>query len=216
VVDEAQDFLEGWWDPLLTLHADPEEGWLYLFADDNQNLDGGTLPVKNVETCPPLPHNLRNTKRIHEFVSVFHSGPSTAGARGPEGRDVEILGYEDDAGLRRLLAIVLRNLEEEKVPPEDVVVLTPSGRTKSRLRADREVDGFLLSETPEPGAVLASSVHAFKGLERPVVILAELGHKHLEDLDRYLYVGRSRARSHLIVLASEPVARELRRRIGLE
>jgi ATP-dependent exoDNAse (exonuclease V) beta subunit len=74
---------------------------------------------------------------------------------------------------------------------------------------------FHLSETVEPGTVLATSVHAFKGLERPVVILAELGDKHLEDVNRYLYVGGSRARNHLIVLASEPVARELRRLTGL-
>jgi UvrD-like helicase C-terminal domain/AAA domain len=216
VVDEAQDFLEDWWDPLLALHEEPEEGWLYLFADDNQNLYGGTFPVENMEMCPPLPHNVRNTRRIHRFVSVFHRGESDPAARGPEGRDVEILGYRDDRELRRLLGVVLRNLAEERVPPEDIAVLTPPGKRKSRLRADPNVDGFRLSETPAPGAVLASSIHGFKGLEAPVVILAELGDKHLEDLDRYLYVGGSRARSHLIVLATEPVARELRRRVGIE
>jgi hypothetical protein len=47
------------------------------------------------------------------------------------------------------------------------------------------------------------------------VILAELGDKHREDLSRYLYVGGSRARNHLIVLATEPVARELRRLTGV-
>ncbi len=53
------------------------------------------------------------------------------------------------------------------------------------------------------------------GLERPVVILAELGDKHLEDLRDYLYVGGSRARNHLVVLAAEPVARELRAITGV-
>ena len=57
--------------------------------------------------------------------------------------------------------------------------------------------------------------HAFKGLERPVVILAELGDKHLEDLRQYLYVGGSRARNHLVVLATESVARELRTITGV-
>jgi hypothetical protein len=47
------------------------------------------------------------------------------------------------------------------------------------------------------------------------VILAELGDKHLEDLQRYLYVGGSRARNHLVVLAAEPVARELRAITGV-
>lgn len=106
---------------------------------------------------------------------------------------------------------MLTNLvEEEHVPLEDIVVLTPSGKDKSRLRGRGSVDGFKLSDTVEPGTVLTASVHGFKGLERPVVILAELGDKHQEDIARYLYVGGSRARNELIVLASEPVARDLR------
>ena len=63
--------------------------------------------------------------------------------------------------------------------------------------------------------MLATSIHGFKGLEREVVILAELGDKHLEDLRRYLYVGASRATHELVVLALEPVARELRRLAGV-
>jgi hypothetical protein len=98
---------------------------------------------------------------------------------------------------------------------QDIAVLTPSGGGKSRLRARGEAGGYRLSETVEPDTILATSVHAFKGLERPVIILAELGDKHMEDLGRYLYVGGSRARNHLIVLATEPVARELRRLAGV-
>jgi AAA domain/UvrD-like helicase C-terminal domain/Nuclease-related domain len=217
VVDEAQDFREHWWPALLATHRDPDHGRLYLFADDNQNLYGGALPVEDIERCPPLPHNLRNTKAIHEFVSVFHRSEQPPLSKGPEGRPVDVLGYRDDDHLARQLAVVLRNLtEEEHVPVEDIVVLTPSGKGKSRLRARDKVDGFRLSDRPEKDAVWATSVHSFKGLERPVVILAELGDKHLEDLDRYLYVGGSRARNHLLVLATEPVAHELRERTGLD
>src|SRR5581483_1854672 len=112
VVDEAQDFRDGWWPALLALHRDPDEGFLYLFADDNQNLYGGRLPLDQVELCPPLPANLRNTRAIHEFVSVFYAGGTRPAARGPEGRAPEILGYRDDDDLARLLATVLRNLVE--------------------------------------------------------------------------------------------------------
>ena len=216
VVDEAQDFREWWWPALLSLHTDPEAGPLYVFADDNQNLYGGTLPVDEEDRVGPIALNLRNTKEIGEFVSVFYRGDQQPVARGPEGDPVQILGYDDDEGLARLLAVVLANLvEEEHVPLEDIVVLTPSGTEKSRLRSRGRVDGYRLSESVEPGTVLATSVHAFKGLERPVVILAELGDKHLEDLRQYLYVGASRARNHLVVLATEPVARELRTITGV-
>jgi len=216
VVDEGQDFREWWWPALLSLHTDPDGGFLYVFADDNQNLYGGALPVGEGDRVGPISLNLRNTKQIGEFVSVFYKGEQEPIARGPEGQPVEILGYAGEDDLEHLLAVVLRNLvEEEHVPLEDIVVLTPSGTGKSRLRRTGTVDGYRLSETVEPGTVLATSVHAFKGLERPVVILAELGDKHLEDLRDYLYVGGSRARNHLVVLAAEPVARELRAITGV-
>lgn len=216
VVDEGQDFRAWWWPALLSLHADPDDGPLYVFADDNQNLYGGELPVEEEDVVGPIGANLRNTRQIGEFVSVFYRGEQQPIARGPEGEAVEVLGYEDEEGLAHLLSVVLRNLvDEEHVPLEDIVVLTPSGAEKSSLRRRGSVDGFRLSETVEPGTVLATSVHAFKGLERPIVILAELGDKHLEDLKQYLYIGGSRARNHLVVLAAEPVARELRSVIGV-
>src|SRR5919201_2532006 len=211
VVDEAQDFREWWWPALLMLHRDPDHGALYLFADDNQNLYGGTPPLAEEDRLPPLRHNLRNSRRIGEFVSVFYDGSEKPSAKGPEGRPPQILGCTDDEDLAHLLAVVLTNLvEEERVSLEDIVVLTPSGRRKSRLRQRDAVNGFTLSDEVEQGTVLTSSVHGFKGLERPVVILAELGDRHQEDLARYLYVGGSRARNELIVLAIEEVARDLR------
>lgn len=216
VVDEGQDFLEWWWPALLGLHREPDDGTLFVFADDNQNLYGGTLPVPEEARLGPICQNLRNTKEIGEFVSVFYEGVEKPIAKGPSGVPVEILGYDDDEGLVHLLAVVLRNLvEAEDVPLDEIAVLTPSGMEKSRLRSRGKVDGFRLSESVEPDTVLATSVHGFKGLERPVVILAELGDKHLDDLGRYLYVGGSRARNHLIVLATEPVARELRQLTGV-
>lgn len=216
VVDEAQDFREWWWPSLFALHREPDEGALYLFFDNNQNLYGGALPATNIDECPPLPANVRNTKAIADFVSVFYDGLDEPLALGPEGRPPQILGYEDDDGLAHLLGVVLRNLvEEEHLALDDLVILTPSGKSKSRLRERERVDGFRLSDHPEEDAVLATSIHGFKGLEREVVILAELGDKHLEDLRQYLYVGASRAKNELIVLAFEPVARELRRLTGV-
>jgi superfamily I DNA/RNA helicase len=38
VVDEGQDFLEGWWYPLQFCLADPDRSVLYIFHDDNQQI----------------------------------------------------------------------------------------------------------------------------------------------------------------------------------
>jgi hypothetical protein len=216
VVDEAQDFRSWWWPALLATHVDPDHGTLYLFADDSQNLYGGDeLPVSPEEIEPPLPNNLRNTRAIHEFVSVFFdagsAGPGTS--KGPPGREVEVLEYDNEAELDRLLEVVLTNLtEQERIPLEDIVVLSPGGRDKSRLWARRAFGPFRLSDHVEAETVLWSSVHAFKGLERPVVILAEIGDGHQEDVASYLRAGATRARNHLIVLASGEAARDIRRR----
>jgi hypothetical protein len=215
VVDEAQDFLPAWWPKLMLLHRHADDGSLFLFADSNQNLYGGVTPEDMVDLTLPLPANLRNTKPIHEFVSVFFRGDERVDGRGPEGRPVEVLSYRDEEDEVRLLALVLKNLEQEQVPLSDIVVLTPARAAKSPLRTRGRVNGYEFSAEPEPGKVLACTVHGFKGLERPVVILAEIGERHREDLARYLYVGGSRARSHLIILATDPVARELRSLAGV-
>ena len=213
VVDEAQDFRDWWWPALLALQEDPDDGTLYVFADDHQNLyGGGGLPMRPEDLVPPLPANLRNTQRIHEFVTVHFDADSRPTAKGPPGRPVEVLDYRDEDDLARLLGVVLTNLtEQEHVPLDEIVVLTPGGRDRSVLWRRREFGSFRLSDRVEPGSVLWSSVHAFKGLERPVVILAELSEGHSGEIDTFVYVGGSRARHHLIVLATEGVARELRR-----
>jgi hypothetical protein len=215
VVDEAQDFREWWWPALLALHRDPDDGILYVFADQQQSLYGGELPIDAADRVGPLAHNIRNTKQIAEFVSVFYDGDDRPVSRGPLGRPVEVLGYRDDADLAHVLEVVLLNLlDEEGLDEGDVAIITPSGPKRSRVLSKHQVGRFRLSDRVEEGTVLATSVNAFRGLERPVVILAEVD-KADERLKRYLYVGASRARNHLIVLATEDVAREIRTLAGV-
>jgi hypothetical protein len=216
VVDESQDFRPWWWPALLSLHVDPDEGTLYLFGDDSQNLyGGGELPVSPDDVLPPLPHNIRNTEAINTFVSVFFDadGAGAGEPKGPKGRDVEVLDYTDDDALIHVVDVVLTNLiDQEQVPVDDIVVLTPAGRDKSVLWRRRELGTHTLTDVPaDDGSVLWSTVHSFKGLERPVVILAELGERHDVDIEPYLRVGGTRAKSHLIVIATKSVAKRIRK-----
>jgi hypothetical protein len=59
VVDEAQDFADAWWDPLLAALKDDEAGGLYVFSDEGQRVFNrhGSSPVPLV----PLPHQLPGT-----------------------------------------------------------------------------------------------------------------------------------------------------------
>jgi superfamily I DNA/RNA helicase len=55
-----------------------------------------------------------------------------------------------------------------------------------------------------------ASVFRYKGLESPVVVLAEIDERVGEaELRGLLYVGATRARSHLVIVASEELVSRL-------
>jgi hypothetical protein len=202
LVDEGQDFLEPWWTPLQALLADPDEGILYVFYDDNQALytGGARLPIR---TPPfPLTRNCRNTQAIHRHVLRWYQGAETPTVLGPEGRPPETLTYRDEDAMREHVRRTLHRLvHEEKVPERDIVVLTPRGRDTSALWRDPQFGNLRLTDAwpPAPNHIHCATVWAFKGLERPVVVLTEIGPAS-GKLAELQYVGGSRAMSHLVVI----------------
>lgn len=66
IVDEAQDFAESWWTPLLRSLRDEESGGLFVYSDENQRIFArfGRPPVPLVPLV--LDQNLRNTRQIHD------------------------------------------------------------------------------------------------------------------------------------------------------
>ena len=84
VVDEGQDFLDSWWDPLLLSLADQAGGILYVLHDDNQNLYRRTTSFPGRMLEIPLQDNLRNTQKISELTTKFYRGAPMR-ALGPVG-----------------------------------------------------------------------------------------------------------------------------------
>lgn len=122
-----------------------------------------------------------------------------------------------------MLGTVLRNvIDKGRVPVSDVVVLTPrSPRSSWLMRPDGAPVGAwpyrLMPEYGREGAVLpaptkgnevrVATIHRYKGLESPVVVLAEIdGRVGEQELASLLYVGATRARAHLVVVCSEEMA----------
>jgi hypothetical protein len=230
VVDEAQDLDAVWWLPLLDLLRDRTHGIVYVFGDANQDLyharEPDELGVVMPDAIDPfyLTENRRSTRAIAAFASRFAS--TDALALGPEGRPVEIFTYPDaDAdACRRVLGTALRRvIDTGKVAPTDVVVLTPRSNRSSWLMGERPVEAWpyrLMPEYGPEGAVLppptkggevrVATIHRYKGLESPVVVLCEIDARVEEaDLAGLLYVGATRARSHLVVVAGESLAGHL-------
>jgi hypothetical protein len=217
IVDEGQDFRDNWWVPLQCLLQDPDRGIFYVFFDDNQNLyrTAQSIPL---ELAPfSLTRNCRNTQHIHQTVMRFYRSDQTPLAQGPVGRPVEVHTYNDMATLKRVLSQTLHRLVvNEGLPVQDIVILTPKGRERSSLWRLGMVGNFRLTEqwTTASGEVFCSTIHSFKGLESPVVILAEIEPYAAQDLESLLYVGCSRACHHLIVLISTDLAGDLQNRLN--
>ncbi len=220
LVDEGQDMEELWWVALTAALSDPADSVLYVFYDDNQMVktDKGGDSAEDPEPpiladlglqSFPLRENVRNTRAIHKVASGFYrGGPSEP--HGPSGRTVEWYEYTDEAGLKRELRRLLhRLLVVEDVPPGQIAVLTPRPLDQSAL--PNILASLDTRERPH-----ATSIRTFKGLERPVVILAELDDwfAALPERERNAlsYVGTSRPRNHLSLLGHSPVLAALRDR----
>ncbi len=217
IVDEGQDFKETYWIALASLLHE-KEGIFYVFYDDNQNLYGGTSSLVGIvdETPFLLTENCRNTRAIHRVVRSFYSQPDRLVCNGPDGRTPETTLYRDPQDMLKCLQAALHRLiNEERVQVEDVVILTPHAQEKSALKAGTRLGNFVItSNKPERrNGIQATSIHRFKGLERKVVILAEIDSSYIHNPEMLMYVGSSRARTHLLFFIEQDAPAAIRHQI---
>ena len=193
VVDEAQDFSAAWWPPTLACLRDQDTGGLYAFLDEAQRVFDrrGEVPIP----LPPivLEENIRNTRQI---AQVFGSlGAAQAIYRGMKGPPVRFIPCPQDEAIDQADSQVDRLLGEGWEPGQIALLVTGTRHQLQKEMIDYHGwdgywDAFFAADDVFYGHVLG-----FKGLERPVVVLAVNG---LRDESR-LYVGLSRARSCLVV-----------------
>jgi hypothetical protein len=202
IVDEGQDFEEAWWTPLELLLRDNEASIFYIFFDDNQRIyvQQSTFPMK--QEPYHLTVNCRNTQYIHRQVLRFYQGEVQPTSLGPKGRPVEIVRYGASGHVQAAVMKLLHRLAiDERVPTDELLVMTPLSAEKSALQYKTPGRVTLTDRLPvTPGQVFTTTIHNFKGLERSIIVLAEVERWPRDNLERLLYVACSRARNHLIVL----------------
>ena len=88
---------------------------------------------------------------------------------------------------------------QDKVRPEDIVILTTSSVPNSMLTNISAVNGVSISTEPKKNNILFTSVRKFKGLEAKAVLLIDILVNRLtnELHKRLVYVGSSRANTYL-------------------
>lgn len=225
IVDEGQDLQPAWWDLLVQLLRDPQQGILYIFYDDNQCLYQHALEFPIGDEAFPLTINCRNTQNIQRAVVQFYRSDEIPKVRGPMGAPIEYIWYDAQPDLGRCLdALLVRLTQQENIPVEEIAVLTPSYRSIQRwLEMPHHGPALSYNYPPSAGTVYGTTIFAFKGLERSIVVLTEVDSLWLSNwaqvnLDELLYVGCSRAINYLIVLLNRqgnPKVHELFAKAGL-
>ena len=87
-----------------------------------------------------------------------------------------------------------------------MVILGPRRRETSLIGNRPSIAGWSIRDLTHarPGDLAYSTIHAFKGLERPVVIIIDAEAASIDESDALLYVAMSRARLRLFILALRP------------
>ena len=144
--------------------------------------------------------------RSSQLVNRYYKGSQSLVALGPLGREVTVLSYDDQHSLFQSLRRILHELVvEQVVPVEDLVILTPYSESRSQLSRAGSLGRFRLTTNWEcgPNEIYYTTIHSFKGLESPIIILAEIESTLQHRVQELLYVACSRARNHLVVICHQ-------------
>jgi len=201
VVDEAQDFADDWWPVILAASKDSDVK-LAVFRDDEQAVFSERKGRPEVDLVPfVLDENLRNTRQIVDaFRPLITANPLARGGHGPQ---VEIVSCRPDEVLDTADEMVQRLHDRRGYLPEHIALLTTLHRHNVQKELDRDKTAYW-QEFISGSDVFYSTVSGFKGLERPVIVLAIDGFHPGVDPRSVRYAGMSRATELLIVV--EPTA----------
>ena len=218
VVDEAQDFAEDWWTPLLKALRDEVDGGLYLFSDENQRIFArfGRPPVELVPLV--LDHNLRNTKQVHACFGPL--APSRMYSRGGDGPAVRFVASSSEDALDAADDEVDRLLEEGWDPARVCLLTTGHRHPVQQEQTDFHGKTGYWRSFWEGEDVFYGHVLGSKGLERAAVVLCVNEAGERDRARERLYVGMSRATDVLVVVGDPEVVRvvggdEVAKRLGI-
>lgn len=201
VIDEGQDFPE---DCIEVLESCTRRSF-YVFYDKNQLVQKFKLPewLDRAECRLKLHKNCRNTKQIAETVArsmrITDMKLPPYPVDGVSKPVFKIAGFEQTQNVVRIL---LRKILSNGIKKERIAILTVRTGNDSRLKGIDKLGDFILGETPGR-EILFTTIRKFKGLEADAVILVDVTVDTFisEEMRRDFYVGISRAKQYLYVVA---------------
>ena len=226
IVDELQDLLDDQDNFFLALDSvlsgGLERGKFSFFGDfDNQSIyhpfisqDEALVRLQKYTffTVCKLTTNCRNTPEICSTISDLTGVKYKAIRLKPSHLETKFIQYGNEEEEKKKLDQLLENFStgKEKIKPNDVIILSPRSRKNSIVReySDAQIENFSI---PKGEGVSFSTIHAFKGLESPVVILVDVDsyqNVSTQNNESLIYVGVSRAQAKLYIFESKNAVKE--------
>lgn len=224
ILDEAQDLLRGrWLDVLdLSLRGGLAGGRWRAFGDlRNQSLYEAPGTARDIwrerlamhAALASLSDNCRNRPRIVEVVHLLANlEPRYRTTLRPDnGCNYDLLFHVDADEERAQLEETLNALRAEGFTDEDIVLLHPRVQCAAIDVGPlaRGAIGFRAFSASGRGGIRHGTVHAFKGLEARVIVLADVGDIVGPRARALFYVGVTRAQERLVILAEARVKAQL-------
>lgn len=231
IIDEAQDILRhDYLDFLdLCLAGGLAAGTWNMFGDFiyQQIYTAATLQMKDfiTERCINTPVymlgvNCRNTPRIAAYAPLLGGlAPDYNKILRPDDNiKPELLFFRDEQQQKEKLSeLLMRFREKEKFKGPEIIILSPSAENccaanLSSPWRDR-VKPFRLESAG--GHIRYSTIHSFKGLEAPVIIVTDLNKIRDTESMNLLYIAVTRSLSRLVLLFQDSVRADLRKILGV-
>lgn len=195
IVDEGQDFSPAVWTAVKALV--PEEADFIVFYDPEQNIFQRDLAALPSFPWPDatLTRNCRNTRAVGEVLRLHAPETMVLHEEAPLGEVPEVYSACNRKALReRLMAVLERLLEQEGIPPTDIVLMGAHALQKMSLETVMARFQGLRYFT----------YRKFKGLEAPVLILIDVDEENPLWDRSARYTAISRAVHKLILLKLKP------------
>ena len=231
IIDEAQDVLRPDYLNFLDLClADGlAAGTWNIFGDFvyQQIYPAATMQMEDfiMKRCVNTPVyklgiNCRNTPRIAAYAPLLGGlTPDYSRILRPDDNvKPELVFFNDEQQQKEILSeLLLHFREKEKFKGSEIVILSPLAENCCAANLpipwrDR-VKPFRLE--PGGGHIRYSTIHSFKGLEAPVIIVTDLNKIKDTESRNLLYIAVTRSLSRLILLIQESVRPELRKILGV-
>ena len=128
------------------------------------------------------------------------------------GSGVETIFYSNADEQVRLLSHHLDGLIKDYMPKQIVILSSRKDEDSAACTLKSRIDTGILvqqkSKKNEENLVGHCTIHSFKGMESPVVILTDINKVTGKQAESLLYIGMSRARIKLIILLHERCRRD--------